>query len=124
MTGPDSPPTILRHMSTDAAAGSGPTGSGAPPNDWAAQATAKIDEVVSIVRDKTVRPVGRVVRILILAFLTASVGALLAVLFAVGVVRVLDTEVFHAHVWASYLVVGGIFLLAGLFLSRVGRGQD
>lgn len=124
MTPQERPATILRHMPPDAAAGNGPTSPGAPPNDWAAQATAKIDEVVSIVRDKTVRPVGRVVKILILALLAAGVGTLLAVLFSVGIIRVLDTEVFHKRVWASYCVAGGIFLLAGLFLSRVGRKRD
>jgi len=41
------------------------------------------------------------------------------VLLAVGVIRVLDTEVFHRRVWASYLVVGGIFSLTGLLFSRM-----
>jgi len=107
-------------MAPEVTPGGGPTGSGAP-DDWAHQLTVKVDEVVSIVRDKTVLPVSRIVKYLILALLAAGVGVLLAVLFSVGIIRVLDTEVFHKRVWASYLIVGGIFSLGGLLLSTKRR---
>ena len=103
-------------MAPDDGPRGGPAGQGAP-EDWAHQLTAKVDEVVSVVRDKTVLPVTRAVKYLILALLAAGLGVLLAVLFSVGVIRVLDTEIFHKRVWASYLVVGGIFSLGGLLLS-------
>ncbi len=97
--------------------GSALSGSSDSGNDWAAQATAKVDEVVSIVRDKTVRPVSRVVKFLIFGLLAGAVGTLLGILFSIGVIRVLDTEIFHRRVWASYLIVGGIFSGLGLLLS-------
>ena len=88
--------------------------------DWAAQVTHKVEDVVSLVRDKTVRPIATAVRYLIFGLLALSVGALVAVLFAVFALRVLDTEVpvFRTRVWASYLVVAGIFWAVGLLLSR------
>jgi hypothetical protein len=92
-------------------------------NDWAAQITAKVDELVSLVRDRTLTPVVRVVRYVILGLIAIFIGGLTAVLFAVGIVRVLDTEIFHRRVWASYLVVGGIFSLAGLLLSRMRKSR-
>lgn len=95
----------------------GPAGDG---NDLAAKATAKVDEVVSVVRDKTVRPVSQAVRYLIFGLLALAVLGLLGVLFALFGLRVLDNEVpvFTHRVWASYLVLAGIFWLAGAFLSR------
>lgn len=88
-------------------------------NDWAAQITAKVEELVALVRDRTLTPVVKIVRFVILGLIALFIGGLITVLFAVGVVRVLDTELFHRRVWASYLVVGGIFLLSGLLLARM-----
>jgi hypothetical protein len=104
-------------MARDDGPGGSLTGPSGSSEDWATQLTAKVDEVVSVIRDKTVLPVSRIVRYLILALLALGVALLLAVLFSVGIIRVLDTELFHKRVWASYLVVGGIFSLAGLLLS-------
>jgi hypothetical protein len=95
----------------DASAGNG--------NDWAAQVTAKVEELVALVRDRTLTPVVKIVRVVILGLIAVFIGGTTAVLLGVGVIRVLDTEVFHRRVWASYLVVGGIFFLAGLLLSRM-----
>lgn len=93
----------------------------APPGgDWASHATDKVEQVVSLVRDKTLGPVAKAVRFLIFGLLAVAVGGLLAVLFSIFALRVLDSEVpvFHSRVWASYLVLAGIFWLAGAFLSR------
>jgi hypothetical protein len=43
------------------------------------------------------------------------------VLLSVGLVRLLDVLVFAGRVWASDLLVGGIFALGGMFL--IGRGK-
>lgn len=88
-------------------------------NDWASFATAKVEEVVSLVRDRTVTPVLRAVRFAIFGLLALAIGTLLAVLLSAGAVRILDNYLFHRRVWASYLVIGGIFSGLGLFLSRM-----
>lgn len=107
-------------MPSDSTAGGTSNKSAATPfNDFASLATTKVEEVVSIVRDKTVTPVLRAVRFAIFGLLAASVGVLLAILLAVGAVRLLDDYLFHWRVWASYLIVGGIFSGLGLFLSRM-----
>ncbi|MFZ0172260.1 MAG: hypothetical protein WAL04_11315 [Acidimicrobiales bacterium] len=87
--------------------------------DWASVATAKVEEVVSLIRDRTVTPVLRAVRYVIFGLLAVFIATLLAVLLATGAVRVLDNYLFHRRVWASYLVVGGIFSGLGLFFSRM-----
>jgi hypothetical protein len=99
--------------STRSRGGSG----GSSGDDWASVATAKVEQVVSLIRDRTVTPVIRAVRFVIFGLLALTVGALLSVLLAVGGVRVLDNYLFHRRVWASYLVIGGIFAAVGLFFA-------
>ncbi len=126
-----SPTQLNGAEATTASASRAPTGS--PPDgatssaatlsisgDWAAQLTGKVEDVVSVVRDKAVEPVLTAVRYLIFGLMALSVATFLAVLFTVFALRVLDSEVpvFRTRVWASYLVVAGIFWGAGLLLSR------
>ncbi|MHB8246667.1 MAG: hypothetical protein ACYDGN_15220 [Acidimicrobiales bacterium] len=87
--------------------------------DWAAHLTGKVETVVAAVRDKAVRPVASAVRYLIFGLLALFVGSTMAVLFAVFSIRLLDNEVpvFRTRVWASYLVVAGIFWTVGLLVS-------
>lgn len=106
-------------MPSDSAAGGRNDKSAPALNDFASLATAKVEELVSVIRDRTVTPVLRAVRFAIFALLALSIGALLAILLAIGAVRLLDDYLFHWRVWASYLVVGGIFSALGLFLSRM-----
>jgi len=105
-------------MPSDDSAGASPS-PGA--DDWAAQLTAKVEDVVSLVRDRTLTPVATAVRFILLGLLAVAVGTVVFVLFSVGVIRLLDTELFHQRVWASYLVVGGIFFVGGLLLTRMRR---
>jgi hypothetical protein len=110
----------------DGAGGAVNTGGagGSVKNDWASWATTKVELVVSLIRDRTVTPVIRAVRFVIFGLLALGIGALLSVLVAVGAIRVLDNYLFHQRVWASYLVIGGIFSVAGLFLSRMRRPRS
>jgi hypothetical protein len=88
-------------------------------NDWAKFLTEKVESVVSLIRDRTVTPVFKAVRFIIFGLIALTVGVVLAVVFSVLAVRVLDDYVFHSRVWASYLVLSGIFAVAGLFLARM-----
>lgn len=94
--------------------------------DLAAQLTGKVEAAVSLIRDKTVSPVAKAVRYLIFGLLAAFIGITIAVLFAIFSIRVLTTEVpvFHTRVWASWLIVAGIFWLGGLLLSLKRRPRS
>lgn len=129
---PESAAESTEAMSRDELGAASSAGGGATagpslplPDDWAAHLAHKLDEIVSMIRDKTVRPVATAVRYLIFGLLALAVGTMLAVLFAIFSLRVLDTEVpvFRTRVWASYLVVAGIFWAAGLLLSRKRRSR-
>lgn len=111
---------------TSAQAASRAAETGSPPTgDWASHLTWRVEGLVAMIRDRTVRPVATAVRYLVFGLLALFVAALLAVLAAVAGVRILTNEIppFHTRVWASYLVVAGIFWLGGLLLSRKRRSR-
>ena len=102
--------------------GSSPRLTSASPGksaDWAKLLTEKVEAVVSLIRDRTITPVFRAVRFIIFGLIALVIGAVIAVVFAVLAVRVLDDYVFHSRVWASYLVLTGIFAGGGLLLARM-----
>jgi len=45
------------------------------------------------------------------------------VAFVIGVVRLLNNEVFDQRVWASDLLIGGIFVLVGTLISRMRHSR-
>jgi hypothetical protein len=45
------------------------------------------------------------------------------VALVIGVVRLLNNEVFDERVWASYLLLGGIFVATGAFISRMRHSR-
>lgn len=105
-------------MPPENAPGSRAANPAASGGDWASQVTARVEDVVSVVRDKTVRPAYTAVRYIVVGVLGAVMSSVLGVLFAIGTIRVLNTEVWPDAQWASYLLVGGIFTGLGLFLMR------
>ncbi|MDA8291739.1 MAG: hypothetical protein M0Z33_08690 [Actinomycetota bacterium] len=97
------------------------------PDDWASHATRLVEQAVTAVRDRSTRPVLFAVRALVVGTLVAVVSVFLVVAFSVGVVRLLTDDAFGGRVWASDLVVGGIFSGAGAFLltrSGARRSHD
>jgi hypothetical protein len=98
---------------TDESAAAG----GAPATtDFAARAAARVEAVVEVLRDRSVRPVFKGVRGAIFGFAAVCLVIVIVVLFPIALVRLLDVFVFGGRVWASDTLVGGIFALAGLFL--------
>jgi hypothetical protein len=94
-----------------------------PSGDWVSFVTSKIEMVVSLIRDKALTPLSKVVHFAIFGLVALLVGTLLAVMFTIALIRLFDTEVFASHQWASYLVVAGIFALGGM-LSLWGRSRQ
>ena len=87
-------------------------------SDWTVQAADTIERVVVGIRDKTSVPLTTVVRAMVFGLLAAVMGLVIGVFLAIAAVRVLTAYAFRGEVWASYLVVGGIFVLPGVFLLR------
>lgn len=91
-------------------AGNSPTPGG---DDWTNQVADTIESVVGAVRDKTTKPVVTIARALVYGLVAAVFGVALVILLTITAVRVLDL---FLPIWAAYLLLGGIFLLAGGFL--------
>ena len=85
--------------------------------DWAAQTADTIERVVGSVRGKTADPVEKVARVVVYGLVAAILGITAIVLVCIMVVRILDIAI-PGEVWAAYLILGGIFTVAGAFLWR------
>lgn len=92
------------------------------PN-WAADVADKVESLVGSVRDKTTTPVLKGARFIVYGFLAALLGLTLLALVLIAATRGLQAllDLFLSWpraVYISYLAVGGILSLVGLFLLR------
>ena len=86
-----------------------------PEDDWAKETADRLDHLVGTIRSQTTDRVVSLTRVVVYGLLAAIVGLMAAVLFVVTLVRGLD-EIIPQEVWLTYLIVGAIFTLVGLFL--------
>jgi hypothetical protein len=87
--------------------------------DWAAATADAIERAVQSVRAKTADPLERVVRLVVYGLLAGIVCIAIAVLLAIAAVRGLVEllgVVWQPEVWLADLIVGGIFVVAGLLV--------
>lgn len=85
------------------------------PDDWDQKATVKLLDTVDLVRQKTAGPAIGVARAVVYGLVAVVLGIIAAILLIIGLVRLIDSYL-PATVWATYLILGSIFLLVGLFL--------
>ena len=89
-------------------------------SDWTDQVADQIENAVVTARDKTVVPaqrvVGYIVAGLFILFLVGAVG----ILAAVGVFRLVDVYL-PSGSWATWLVFGGTFSVAGVLLLSMRK---
>jgi uncharacterized membrane protein YcjF (UPF0283 family) len=89
--------------------------------DWAAATADAIERAVQSIRAKTADPLERVARLVVYGLLAGIVGLAIAVLLSVavfrGLVELIDV-VWQREVWLAYVILGGIFVLAGLLVWR------
>ena len=117
-------PTNVEARGPSATASSTP---GAPDEaDWTVQTADTIDRVVTTIRSKTSEPLVGLARWDVFGLLAAVVGIMALVLIAIGSVRALVNylPVGDNRVWVADLIVGGIFVLAGLFAFRKARPRE
>jgi hypothetical protein len=89
-----------------------------PDRDWAAQAADTIERVVGSIRDKTTGPALTMARGVVYGTFAALVGTACLVVLLAGTVRLLDNYLPDAvfgedHIWAVYLILGLLFVIAG-----------
>jgi hypothetical protein len=91
-------------------------------DDWPVQAADAIVNLVDSVRDRTTGPALRVAHGVVLGLAVLILAGVLGVLLLLGLVRGLHVALDNlglsreTAVWATYLGLGGLFTLAGLWL--------
>jgi hypothetical protein len=107
---PDTPPSPLP--------GSG--GIGDLPTrgaDW-------VDTVVELLRDRTVRPLTLATRAVVFGIIVFAAAVVTVVLLSITLIRLLTVYAFDGRVWLSDLVVGVVFVVAGLVAWSKRTGSD
>jgi putative superfamily III holin-X len=93
-------------------------------DDWAVQTADTIERLVESVRSNTSDRLVSVTRLVVFGLVAAILGTAALVLFAIFVVRILDSYL-PGDVWVAHLVVGGVFTLFGLLLwQRAWKRPD
>lgn len=87
----------------------------AATTDWGLKATDKIVSVVDSVKVKTTGPILKIARGVVYGLLAAVVALMVLVLLIVALVRFVNAYL-PGDVWATYLLLGSIFSIGGLFL--------
>jgi hypothetical protein len=73
-----------------------------------------VDSLVTLLRDRTVRPLTLATRALVFGIIILAASVVTLVLVSIVLIRVLTVYAFDGRVWISDLVVGGLFVVAGL----------
>jgi fatty-acid desaturase len=94
------------------------TKSSTKERDLADRAMGAIDLVVDTLHDKVIRPILLIGRTVAFAFIIVACVGVIAVAVCVALLRVLDVYAFAAHQWASWAVLGALFVLGGLVIWR------
>ena len=83
--------------------------------DWTADLLDRLDHYIDVVRSNTTDRLVKVARLLVFGLIAVIVGSMAGILALIALIRVLDV-VLPREVWLPYVVLGAIFLVAGLFL--------
>jgi hypothetical protein len=73
-----------------------------------------VDTLVALLRDKTVRPLTLATRAIVFGIIVFAASVVTVVLISITSIRLLTVYAFSGRVWLSDLVVGVLFVVAGL----------
>jgi hypothetical protein len=92
--------------------------------DWTTDAVDALEQAVGLVRDKTVVPAQKASRAVVFGLLVAFFVLVAVFMLAIALFRVL--VILTGEIWAAYLILGGIFVIAGAFCwtLRTSKAKD
>lgn len=73
-----------------------------------------VDSLVVLLRDRAVRPLTLATRAVVFGIIILAASLVTLVLLSITLIRILTVYAFDGRVWISDLVVGGLFVIAGL----------
>ncbi len=83
--------------------------------DWTNDLLDRLDHYIEVVRTNTTDRLVKVARLIVFGVIALILGSMAAIVALITLIRVLDI-VLPREVWLPYLLLGAIFLGAGLFL--------
>jgi hypothetical protein len=81
--------------------------------DWTTDLVDNLDSAIAMVRDKTVVPAQNATKAVVYGLLVAFFALTAFLMIAIALFR--GIVILTGEVWASYLILGGIFVIAGAF---------
>ena len=75
---------------------------------------ADLDSLVTLLRDKTVRPLTLATRAVVFGIIVFAASVVTIVLVSIALIRILTVYAFDGRVWLSQLVVGLLFVAVGI----------
>jgi hypothetical protein len=73
-----------------------------------------VDTLVELLRDKTVRPLTLATRAVVFGIIVFAASVVTITLLSITLIRLLTVYAFSGRVWLSDLVVGAVFVVAGI----------
>jgi hypothetical protein len=93
--------------------------------DLPTRGTELVDTLVELLRDKTVRPLTLATRAVVFGIIVFAATVVTVTLLSITLIRLLTVYAFSGRVWLSDLVVGALFVVAGMvaWTKRTGSGS-
>jgi hypothetical protein len=107
----------MNDQGADASGGRGDAGA-----QWQVRVVDVVEDTVTAVHDRVVRPLLLIARAIVFGIIVATMALVVGILFSIAVVRVLDVYAFRNRVWASDALVGGLLTVAGILAWTKRRG--
>jgi hypothetical protein len=95
-----------------------------PLADLPVRATDWVESLVTLLRDRTVRPLTLVARAIVFGIIVLAASVVSLTLVAIAIIRLLTVYAFDGRVWLSDLVVGVLFVAAGAASYTWGRRSN
>ena len=82
---------------------------------------AYFDRFMDAVHDRVLRPIMLAGRFVAYGFILLLLALVIVAALVIGVVRFTTVYLFAQHIWITYLVIGAVSLVVGLFIWRKRR---
>jgi tetrahydromethanopterin S-methyltransferase subunit G len=96
-----------------------------PDRDWTYEVTDRIESAVSVVRDKTTKPVVKAAITIIYGIVAGVLAAFVVIMLVIAINRILIAYLpispESRKVWVVDVITSAMFLGSGLFLLRMAR---
>jgi vacuolar-type H+-ATPase subunit I/STV1 len=83
--------------------------------DWTTDVLDRLDHNIDVVRRNTTDRLVKIARLVVFGVIAVILGSMAGIVALIALIRILDV-VLPREVWLPYVILGAIFMGAGLFL--------